>query len=212
MMDELERYMLSLVPQRSPVMERLEREAERDHVPIIGPYEGHLLYLLARMIQAREALELGTAIGYSALWLAAAVQPRGGQVITVERNPHMAARARANVKEAGYADVVSVVEGEAFDILNHLGGTFDFIFVDILRSFTDVESAPRLLEALLPHLRIGGLLVADNALHIGDPDSQGGTLTEQGIREYNRRAAQKPELAVTVLPVRDGISIALRLA
>lgn len=208
---DVERYMLSLLPRRSPLMERLEREAKRDHVPIIGPYEGHFLYLLAEMVQAREALELGTAIGYSALWIAAAVQPRGGQVITVERNPHMATRARANVKEAGYADVVSVIEGEALDVLNRLSGAFDFIFVDILRSFGDAESAPRLLEALLPHLRVGGLLVADNALHIGDPDSRGSTLTEQGIREYNRRAAQKSELAVTVLPVRDGVSIALRL-
>lgn len=207
-----ERYILSLVPERPPIMQRLEREAEQEHVPIIGPHEGHFLYMLAEMVQAREALELGAAIGYSALWLAAAVQPRGGQVITVERNPHMAARARANVKEAGYADVVSVVEGEAFDVLNRLGGTFDFIFVDILRSFNDAESAPRLLEALLPHLRVGGLLVADNALHIGGPDSSSSTLTEQGIREYNRRAAQKSELAVTLLPVRDGISIALRLA
>lgn len=210
MNDELNRFMLSLVPERPAALQRMEQEAERDHVPIIGPHEGFFLYMLAEMIQARDVLEFGTAIGYSASWLAAAVQPRDGQVITVERNPEMAARARANLKEAGYADVVSVVEGEAFDVISRLGGTFDLIFADILRSFQDAESAPRLLDALLPHLRVGGLLIADNALHIGE--ARGSTLTEQGIREYNRRIAQKSGLAATLLPLRDGVSIALRLA
>jgi predicted O-methyltransferase YrrM len=210
MSSEFDAFMLSLVPERPSALQRMEEEAKRDSVPIVGPHEGHFLYMLAELIQAREALELGTAIGYSASWLAAAIQPRGGQIITVERNPDNAARARANLKAAGYADVVSVVEGDAFEVLSRMGGTFDFIFVDILRSFQDAESAARLLDMVLPHLRVGGLLVSDNALHIGS--EQEGTLTQQGIREYNRRIAQKSGLTASLLPLRDGVSVALRLA
>jgi len=211
-MADLEEYLLSLLPERPQVMQRMEREAIQHNVPIIGPHEGYFLYILAQMIGARRALELGAAIGYSGSWLAAAVQPRSGQVITIERDPVRAHQARANLKEAGYADVVTVMEGEAFDVLGRLEGTFDFIFVDILRSFNDAESAPRLLDMLLPHLRVGGLLVADNALHVGSEHSQARTLTEQGIREYNRRITQKSGLAATLLPLRDGVSVALRLA
>ena len=131
MISDLENYFRSLVPPRGELLQRLEAEAAREHIPIVGPVVGELLFILARVMGARRILELGTATGYSAIYLAQAVAPESGQVITLENNPDMARRARENIASAGLSERVEVQIGDARTLMASLDGNFDLIFMDI---------------------------------------------------------------------------------
>ncbi|MFQ6013771.1 MAG: class I SAM-dependent methyltransferase, partial [Thermoplasmata archaeon] len=123
-------YLDGLLPERDAVLTRLEAEAREEDIPIVGPRVGSLLQILTSLLGARRVLELGTAVGYSALWLARGMAPNG-KLITVEARESMADRARRNVAEAGMADVIEVRVGEAFSVLPELEGDFDLVFNDI---------------------------------------------------------------------------------
>ena len=152
-----EEYFKQLLPPRNDLLLQLEAQAEREDIPIIGPLVGQLLYVLAMAVQARQILELGTATGYSTIFLAQACQGFDGQVISLELDPAMAAQARSNLQQAGLKQRVDIREGNALEILPQLQPSFDFIFMDIEKE--DYATA-------LPHcgrlLKTGGLLVADN--------------------------------------------------
>jgi len=113
MIADLEAHFREFIPPRDELLLRLEQEAQAEGIPIIGPVVGELLFILARATQARRILELGTATGYSAIYLARGCEPCGGKVITLESDPTMAARARANFDKAGLTGGVEVREGEA---------------------------------------------------------------------------------------------------
>ena len=141
------------------VLERLEREAFEKDVPIIGPVLGKLLYLFAKATGARRVLELGAATGYSAIWLAKAVQDVGGSVTTIEWDPEFAKVAEANVAEAGFAGQVALLQGDAKEILALLkeDELFDFIFCDI-----EKEMYSEVLDPCVEILRHGGFMLFDN--------------------------------------------------
>ncbi len=198
----IERYLLSLAPERS----RIQRTIENDPpAAIVGPLEGHFLYLLAKINDSRRILEIGTATGYSTLWLARALPPDDGHIVTIERDPGRAATARANFVSAGYGERIEVREGDAFAVLPPLEDRFDFIFVDILRNLSRAEEAPQLYEICLSLLQPAGLLVADNVLVDAQVIMPNPAPRVQGILEWNRRVAG--EMEATILPLRDGIAI-----
>jgi predicted O-methyltransferase YrrM len=206
--ERLQAYMEALLPERDSVLTALEREAERDSVPIVGPHEGVLLFLLARAAGARRVLELGTATGYSGLWLIRGAG-QGASLVTVEQDAQRAARARRSFADGAPGVTVEVVEEDALAVLDRLGGPFDLVFNDLLNSFSseaDVERAFRRSVDLVP---VGGLLLADNALRQGevaDPRSQ----QSRNVAAYNRLAAVDARLESVVVPIRDGLSIAIR--
>lgn len=152
-----EDYFKQLLPPRDVLMRQLEAQAKHEDIPIIGPLVGQLLYVLAVAVQARRILELGTATGYSAIFLAQACRRFDGQVISLELDSDMAAQARSNLQQAGLRQWVNVREGDALEILPQLQTSFDFIFMDIEKA--DYAKA-------LPHcgrlLKTGRMLVADN--------------------------------------------------
>ena len=152
-----ETYFEKLVPERDALLRRLESEAEAEEIPIVGPVVGELLFVLARATGAKNILELGTATGYSAIYLGQACQPKDGQVQTFEYDAGMAGRARKNIEQAGLSTVVSVREGNALDLLASLAGPFDFVFMDI-----EKEDYQQALKGLEPLVQPGGLLIADN--------------------------------------------------
>jgi predicted O-methyltransferase YrrM len=202
--DRIERYLESLLQPREPVLERLERELERDRVPAIGPLVGHLAYLALRLAGSRDVLELGTAVGYSAIWLARGCS---GRVVTLETDHERAERARANLAEAALAERVEVVEEAALDYLERERGSFDCVFNDLLNSFPDVGAVERCFELSLARLAPGGLLLADNALGRGEvvnPESR----QSRNIARYNELVARTPDLESVIVPLRDGFSIA----
>lgn len=204
---ELEDYVESLVPERDPVLRRIEEEVTSTRIPGIGPVVGQLLYVLLRTARAGDVIELGTAIGYSTIWLARACT---GRVVSTELDPERAARARRNLAEAGVADRVEVVEEDGVARLERDGERVDAIFNDLLNSFPDETTVDRCFAAAMRRLAPGGLLLADNALRRGEvlrPTSTGA----RNVFRWNALVAAEPRLEGVVVPLRDGVSIA-RLA
>ena len=167
--------------------------------------EGSLLHILARAVRARRILELGTAIGYSGTWLARAL-PDDGELVTVEHNAETAAIARKNMEKTGVATKVKILVGDAQGILKDLKGPFDFIFNDI-----DKAGYPAVLDPAIVRLRVGGLLVTDNVLWHGDVARKDRSSETQAIRTYNERLAKDPRMIASIVPLRDGVSVALKV-
>jgi caffeoyl-CoA O-methyltransferase len=200
----LEDYMESLLPRRDPVVERIERQVEEQNIPAVGPLEGQLLYLLVKTHRSADVLELGTAVGYSAIWLARGCS---GKVTTVELQPERAQQARQNLEDAGLGDRVQVVEGDAIGYLERTQDQVDCVFNDLLNSFPDEATVERCVRLSLARLRPGGLLLADNALGRGEvvrPSSR----QSRNISRYNELVARAPQLESVIVPLRDGVSVA----
>ena len=200
MIPEPEAYFSRRLPRRSPLLKKLEAQAEAEDIPIVGPVVGELLYILARISRAQRLLELGTATGYSALFLAEACREVGGRLVTLETDQPLARRATENLAEAGLDDVVQVIRADALDWLSQTAENFDFIFMDIEKE--DYRQAlPYCRKGLVP----GGLLVADN---IGFQDADA----------FNRAIAADPAWRPVSLyaflpghsPQHDGLCLALK--
>ena len=204
--DELQRYLDGLVPKRDRVLARMEEEAHRENIPIVDPHEGQLLYLLVKIVGAKRILELGTATGYSGIWLLRGTD--GGTLTTYELDHERAARARANFAEAGFGERALVLEENAVDGLPKLDDRFDVCFIDLLNSFRSEDVTRRAVELCLERLEPGGLLMADNALRQGEvlhPSNQ----QAKNVAFYNEMVAKHPRLESVVIPIRDGLSVAL---
>src|SRR4030088_1670948 len=130
--DELQEYLDSLV-KRDSVLTRMEEEAHRESIPIVDAHEGALLYLLVKLARAKRVLELGTATGYSGIWLLRGTD--GGSLTTFEVDHKRAERARANFADAGLAEHAVVLEEDAAGGVQKLKSRFDACFIDLLNSF-----------------------------------------------------------------------------
>ena len=203
--DRIEAYVEAHLAARDPALASVEAEGESEGWPIVGPGEGTLLHVLTRLVKARRALELGTAIGYSTTWIARGLEP-GGELVTVEWNPETATRAAGNLKRTGVADRVRILVGDAREIVEDLEGPFDLVFNDI-----DKEGYPAVLPLLADRLRVGGLLVTDNVLWSGEVAKGRGDVATRAIRAYNDALAADARFASVILPLRDGVSVALKV-
>src|SRR5262245_61514385 len=159
--DTVERYLAGLNHLVDPVLQQVAEEGARQDLPLVDAEVGALLRVLAVAIGATRILEIGTAIGYSGIWLAGAL-PRGGMLLTMELNPERAAVARENFAKAGLSDRVSVMVGDAALLVAKVSGPFDLIFQDGSK-----KHYVTLLDRLVDRLRPGGLLVTANVLWHG---------------------------------------------
>jgi caffeoyl-CoA O-methyltransferase len=203
--EKLQEYLDSLVPPRDPVLARMEEEAHREDIPIVDPHEGALLYLLVKVARSRRVLELGTATGYSGIWLLRGTGD--GTLTTFEVDHNRAERARANFAEAGFGKRAVVVEENAVSGLEKINARFDACFIDLLNAFRSEDITRRAAELSLERLDPGGLLMADNALRQGEvlnPKNQ----QAKNVAFYNDWVAKHPRLESVVIPIRDGLSVA----
>jgi caffeoyl-CoA O-methyltransferase len=203
--EKLQEYLDSLVPPRDPVLARMEDEAHREDIPIVDPHEGALLYLLVKIAGAKRILELGTATGYSGIWLLRGTN--GGSLTTFEMTHERAERARKNFAEAGFGERALVLEENAVTGLEKLDARFDACFIDLLNAFRSEDVTRRAAELCLERLDPGGLLMADNALRSGEvlkPKTQ----QAKNVVFYNDWVARHPRLESVVIPIRDGLSVA----
>jgi len=203
--DGLQDYLDGLVPKRDGVLARIEEEAHREGIPIVDPHEGQLLYVLVKIAGAKRILELGTATGYSGIWLLRGTE--GGTLTTYEMDAERARRARENFAEAGFGQKALVLEENAKDGLEKLEARFDACFIDLLNSFRSEEITRRVTELCLERLDAGGLLMADNALRQGEvlePSNQ----QAKNVAFYNDFVSRHPRLESVVIPIRDGLSVA----
>ena len=155
----------------------------------VSPPQGKLLHLLARMIGARQVLEIGTLGGYSTIWLARAL-PADGRLVTCEIDPRHAAVARSNIARAAVAVPVDVVEGPAAETLARLDGSFDLVFID-----ADKPSNPLYVAEAVRLTRPGGVIVLDNVVRNGSVIDPGGDAAVQGTRAALELMAAEPRLS-----------------
>jgi len=206
----VEEYLASLNQQSDAVLTDIARIGERDHLPLVDAEVGALLRVLALTTRATRVLEIGTAVGYSGIWMAG-VLPAGGMLITMEVDESRAKTARDNFARAGLADRVSVIAGDAQRMLHKIAGPFDLIFQD-----GDKQQYGPMLDKLVERLRPGGLLVTDNVLWSGDvvpgfnaKPTQNAADT-RAIVAYNRQIHAHPSLLTSIVPLRDGVAISVK--
>jgi len=198
-------YLLDVTPERSQILEEMEKYALDHDFPIVGPLVGRMLHLLAHAIQAKRVLELGSGFGYSAFWFAKALG-KDGEVICTEGSQENADRAQEYFRRGKIANKVKYLVGDALKLIDQVEGEFDIIFNDIEKQYY-----PKAFRKALPRLRRGGLLISDNVLRKGkilDRKPDAGTA---GILTYNRLVYSSKELFTTIIPLRDGVSVSVRL-
>jgi predicted O-methyltransferase YrrM len=208
--DAVEQYLSSLNRLPDPILQGIARDGERQNLPLVDAEVGGLLRVLATSLAATRILEIGTAIGYSGIWLAGAL-PANGMLLTIEMDPQRAVTARGNFARAGLADRVSVIVGDAQRMLAKVAGPFDLIFQD-----GDKLLYGPLLDRLVELLRPGGLLVTDNVLWDGEvvpnfvSQPRRDAADRQAISDYNERLNAHPRLMTATVPLRDGVSISVK--
>ena len=208
--EAIEDYLAKLNRGGDAVLESIARANESRGLPLVDAEVGALLRVLATAIGAQRILEIGTAIGYSGIWLGGALPP-DGMLITLELDEGRAKEARENFARAGLSGRASVIVGDAQLKIAKVSGPFDLIFQD-----GDKRLYSPLLDRLVGLLRPRGLLVTDNVLWNGevvsgftdhptqDPDDT------RAIAEYNERLAAHPQLSTAIVPLRDGVSISVK--
>jgi len=203
---EVERYMYDILPERDAVLQEIEQQAEKRDIPIVGPAVGRLLYQYARMLNARKIFEMGSAVGYSTIWWARAVG-EDGEVFYSDGDQKNAMEARQYFKRAGVEERIRVHVGDALQLLAAQQQEFDIIFNDV-----DKEYYPRVLELIPSRLRRGGLFITDNVIWSGrvtqqQPEEE----STRAIQEFNRRLYALPGFFTTIVPLRDGLAISVKL-
>ncbi len=210
--DAVERYLATLNHLPDPVLRDIERAGREQDLPLIDAEVGALLRVLATAAGATRILELGTAIGYSGIWLAGALPP-GGLLLTIEMDERRARIARANFARAGVDDRVNVMIGDARLLLAKVSGPFDLVFLD-----TDKQLYNPLLDRLVDLLRPGGLLITDNVLWDGEvvPGYVAAPQRDREVTEliarFNERVNTHPRLLTATVPLRDGLAISVKTA
>jgi caffeoyl-CoA O-methyltransferase len=192
------------------VLESVAAEGAELGLPIIDCTVGRLLETVVLATKAHQVLEIGTANGYSALWLAQSLPP-DGRLISFEIDPSRAQLAKDNINEAGLGNRVSVMVGDAALLVHKVAGPFDVIFND-----GDKRQYPQLLDRLVALLRPGGALITDNILWNGEvvpgvtmPTNRSADETK-AIAAFNRQLAADSRLVTSFLPVRDGVAVSIR--
>jgi len=201
----VEDYLYSLLPPRDEVLAEMEDLAAKKKIPIVGPAVARVFQQLVMMTGAKQVFEMGSAIGYSTIWWARAIG-EGGSVIYTDGDPKNAEQARGYFRRAGVADRIRVHTGDALELLSEQKKEFDIIFSDV-----DKEDYPRVLRLVPPRLRKGGLFVTDNVLWSGKVATQKPPdASTKAILEFNRELYEAKEFFTTILPIRDGVSVAVK--
>lgn len=203
-------YINSLDKGNSPVCNAIEKEALADGVPIIRKEMGNLLKVLLLLKWPQKILEVGTAVGYSSI-LMSENMPENCRITTIENYEKRIPVAKNNFKRAGKEEVITLLEGDAMDILKELDGTYDFIFMDAAKG-QYINFLPELLR-LMP---AGGLLISDNVLQEGDIVESRYGVTRRNrtihtrMREYIYTLTHAEQLETSIVPIGDGITLSVK--
>jgi predicted O-methyltransferase YrrM len=201
--DDVEQYLYELLPERDTVVREMEDYAEQNRIPIIGPAVARLLSLLVLVSGAKRIFEMGSAIGYSTIWLARAAGPKA-KVFYTDGDPEKARRAEENFRRARVTKRIHVQVGDALELVKKTPGKFHLIFNDV-----DKHQYPAALRAALPKLRRGGLFITDNTLWSGKAARPAAPEDKHtlGVQEFNRLVYASKELYPVLIPLRDGVTV-----
>lgn len=207
--DYINEYIRKTIKENKGILKELEEFAAENYVPIVHPEVARLLLVLGNLVKPSRVLEVGTAIGYSAILLSDVLKP-GGRIDTIEKDECMVEWAKENIKKAGKADVINVIAGEAFEVLQFLNGKYDMIFLDAAKG-----QYPEFLPECLRLLEKGGLLVSDNVLYQGMVAKDGlvprkkRTLVYR-LRHYLDTICSSEELETSIIPIGDGVALSYK--
>jgi len=201
----VEKYLENLETTRDSVLAEMERQAQTGDFPIVGPLVGRMLCLLARSVGAKRIMELGSGFGYSGYWFARAL-PEDGELILTEGSAKKMAQARESFRQGSVRCRVRFEVGDAFEVLDRLRGEFDIIFNDV-----DKEQYPTAFHKAVPRVRRGGYFISDNMLWGGRVVNDASHPTTRGVLELTRLLFESPNLYTMILPIRDGVSVSLKL-
>jgi predicted O-methyltransferase YrrM len=207
--DAVQDYLATVRPQPDAVLAEMEEQGRAEGIPIVSPDTGRLLHVLALAAGARRVVEIGTAIGVSTLHLARAL-PEDGELISFEIDPSRHADARAYLERAGVADRVDLRLEDALEGLPKLEGPFDLAFLDAAKGQYE-----EYLRLTLPLLRPRAIVAVDNVLMSGSvaenrPIGPWSAESVAGARAFNERLLDHAELVATLLPVGDGVAVAVK--
>ena len=208
--ERLATFINSLDAGNAPYLNELERYAKKTNVPIIRTEMQSLLKFLLAMKEPKEILEVGTAIGFSAL-LMSEYGPKDCHITTIEKYEKRIPIAKENFKKAGKEDAITLLEGDAMEILQKLEGSYDFIFMDAAKG-QYIHFMPDILRLL----KVGGLLISDNVLQDGDIIESRFAVTRRNrtiharMRDYLYELTHHDLFTTTILPVGDGITLSVK--
>lgn len=204
-------FINSLDPGNTPFLNEIEKEAKKTDVPIIRTEMQSFIKLLLAMKKPMSILEVGCAIGFSTL-LMSEYAPEGCRITTIEKYEKRIPVAKENFKRAGKEDSITLLEGDALELLPKLEGVFDFIFMDAAKG-QYINFLPEVLR-LMPE---GGILLSDNVLQDGDIIQSRYAVTRRNrtihtrMRDYLYELKHHPQLTTAVLPVGDGITVSVKV-
>jgi caffeoyl-CoA O-methyltransferase len=200
---QVEKYIYSILPKRDAILAEMERYAKRNHVPIVGAAVGRLLAQLVELSGAKRIFELGSAIGYSTLWMARAAD-QDGTIHYTDGNPANAERAKGYLTRAGVSDRVTIHVGDALTALDSTSGEFDIIFNDV-----DKDGYPEVFRKAVSRVRSGGLFITDNTLWSGRAAAKAKSTDRntRAIQQFNRLCYASPDLFPVLVPLRDGVLV-----
>ena len=198
------------VDRGSEALHMIEKEAIRDDVPIIRKESGELLRILLQIKKPEKILEVGAAIGFSSVFMGENTD-NNTHITTIENYPPRIERAKANIALAGMEDKITLIPGDAAEVLKELSGSWDFIFMDAAKG-QYIHFLPDVLRLLAPD----GLLFSDNVLQDGDVLESRFAVTRRNrtihsrMREYLTMLTHTPELTTSVIPIGDGVSLTMK--
>ncbi len=208
--ERLTTFINSLESRDLPILEEIEQEALDAYVPIIRKETQSFLKVLLKIHQPMSILEAGTAVGFSAL-LMNAYAPRGCHITTIENYEKRIPIARENFRRAGKQDEITLIEGDALEVMKGLEGPFDFIFMDAAKG-QYIHYMPEVIRLL----RKGGLLVSDNVLQDGDilesrfaVERRNRTIHSR-MREYLYELKHDDRLITSIVPLGDGVALSVK--
>lgn len=208
--DRIATYLQSLEGPEDPLIEKIEREALDAFVPIIRKDTQSLLKVILAMARPERVLEVGTAVGFSAI-LMSAYMPENGCITTIEKYEKRIPIARENFRRAGLEERIHLIEGDAMEVMRSLEGPYNLIFMDAAKG-QYIHYLPEALRLLTP----GGVLISDNVLQDGDiiesrfaVERRNRTIHSR-MRDYLYELKHHDELQTTILPVGDGVAVSVK--
>ena len=202
----IEGYLHQVTPERDDVLTEMEAYARERRFPIVGPLVGRVLHQLVLLTNPVRIFEMGSGFGYSAYWMAKALRNPDAKIICTEGSAENAERAMGYLERCGVANRVDYHVGDALEIIDQTTGEFDMIYNDI-----DKDAYPKAYHKALPRLRSGGLFVTDNMFLGGRIVSDAQDDRIQGVQEFTRLLYESPNLFTTIIPLRDGVSVAVKV-
>ena len=208
-------YLLDIIPARDAVLTEMEAYARKRRFPIVGPLVGRVLHQLVLLTNPKRIFEMGSGFGYSAYWMAKALREPDASIIFTDGSQENAERAAAYLARGGIAERIDYRVGNALDIIDATEGEFDIIYNDI-----DKDGYPEAFRKAIPRLKSGGLFITDNMLWMGrvvqdvpevaPEDEQWLHEATRGVKELTRLLYSSPDVFTTIIPLRDGISVAVK--